>query len=201
MRCRLYIPIIVLTFLVSSAVLAQGDYLKYGESGVYLGYVSQAGNNFEWRNGGSIGFSFLGVVDVVGSMTGPSEIYGLGFALHPLKQDGTNSPVGISFAYCMVSNRLENFFNDITSSYGMIIFSNLRIKKELIIQPSIYFANQGIKPLRIYGPHKGYFGVGPGLSLFVDLAGGDAAFRIDTIAMIGDERIVFGLGMGFLFKR
>lgn len=190
-----------LIILLAASVLAQGDYLKYGESGTDFNFIYEFGNNNNDIYGGKIGISMKGIVDFGLSATSFANApYSLGITINPLKQDKTGSPIALSFFYSIASKNLKEIFLNNVYSYGPIIFSNIRIKNNMTVQPSVLFGKQGIRQSGIVRAVKleSFFGIG--LSFFFDFKTGET-FKIDTAHLISKADYTFGISLGILLRQ
>ena len=126
------IPATLIIFLFGISAYAQGDYLKYGETGLDINAMWQIDDDGVGNFGGNTGISLKGVVDLSFSVLATQKTsYALGIALNPLKQKGTGSPVGFSFSYSIASTTIDKLLSDNAYAFGPTIFSNIRFKPNM----------------------------------------------------------------------
>ncbi len=130
--------IVIIIFLFSIPVLAQGDYLQKGENALEFGFfnLTNDGKNIQ---GGNVGFAFKGIVDFdlsIQKMPIRKTLYSKSMTLHIFRQGYHSIPIGLSFNAGTSSYNIGNFFFRNYYKYGPTLFRNIHIGNSLTIQPS-----------------------------------------------------------------
>lgn len=179
-----------LIILLAASVLAQGDILKYGESGADFNIIGEFGNRSDGALGGGFGISMKGVIDIGLSIYATQgTIFSPSITLHPLKQDKTGLPFCMSFVYSSVMEDLNSISLE-NAAFGPVIYSNIRMNKNKILQPSFSMVWQ----------KRNRLGFGFGLSFFLDFSTGET-FKIETAHLISKADYTFGISLGILLRQ
>ncbi len=185
--------IIIFVSLVSSNVLAQGDILKYGESGTDFNIFGELNSRTDGYAGGNVGISLKGVIDLRFAITSSSEAkYSPSITIHTIKQDRTGLPFCLSFVYSVAAKDLSAISFDNNSSYGSVIFSNIELNQNKIIQPSFFIINQKNR-------YKHRLGLGPGLSYFYNFKTHET-LKFEAALLFSDATTFLSISIGVLFR-